>query len=164
MIDSTKGKKIMSLARIFYTAFQNRDWKTMQACYHDKATFSDPAFPDLNSTEVKAMWKMLVTRGKDLTVKFEILTESDETATVKWIADYTFSKSGRKVNNIITARMDFLDGKILMHTDQFSFYRWSCQALGLSGFLLGWTPILQKKVQSTARQQLVTFMEKEPNS
>ncbi|MCA0444962.1 MAG: nuclear transport factor 2 family protein [Bacteroidetes bacterium] len=154
----------MSLARIFYTAFQNRDWKTMQACYHDKATFSDPAFPDLNSTEVKAMWKMLVTRGKDLTIKFEIISESEDKATVKWIADYTFSRSGRKVNNIIVARMEFLDGKILKHTDQFSFYRWSRQALGLTGLLLGWTPFLQKKVQSNARQQLVAFMEKEPKS
>lgn len=164
MIDLTKGEKIMSLTRIFYTAFQNRDWKTMQECYHDRATFSDPAFPDLNSTEVKAMWKMLVTRGKDLTVQFEVLSESEEMATVKWIADYTFSRTGRKVNNIILARMDFLDGKILMHTDHFSFYRWSRQALGLTGLLLGWTPFLQKKVQSTARQQLVSFLEKELNS
>jgi ketosteroid isomerase-like protein len=41
----------------FYTAFQNKDYKTMQAAYTDTATFSDPVFENLNAAEVRAMWK-----------------------------------------------------------------------------------------------------------
>ncbi len=43
----------------FYTAFQQRDYKTMQDCYHEEAVFLDPVFEDLNATEVKYMWEML---------------------------------------------------------------------------------------------------------
>ena len=54
------------LITTFYSAFQKKDYKTMQNCYADNATFSDPVFVNLNATEVKAMWEMLCIRGTDL--------------------------------------------------------------------------------------------------
>ena len=39
----------------FYTSFQNKDVKGMQACYADNAIFSDEVFKNLNSVQVKAM-------------------------------------------------------------------------------------------------------------
>jgi ketosteroid isomerase-like protein len=55
----------------FYTAFQNRDYTTMQNCYHADATFHDPAFQDLRANEVRVMWQMLLTSAKDLKVSFD---------------------------------------------------------------------------------------------
>ena len=44
-------------------------------------------------------------------------------------------------------------GKIVRHIDRFDFWRWSRMALGPAGLLLGWTPLLHKKVQAKARAQ-----------
>ena len=52
----------------FYAALDRRDAEAMIACYHPKATFSDPVFPQLDAAGVAAMWRMLCERGKDLRV------------------------------------------------------------------------------------------------
>ena len=43
---------------------------------------------------------------------------------------------------------------IARHTDRFSFWRWSRQALGPVGLWLGWTPFLRAKVRANARAGL----------
>ena len=43
-----------------------RDWRTMGRLYADDARFSDPAVPDLDAGQVRAMWRMLISRGTDL--------------------------------------------------------------------------------------------------
>ena len=78
----------------FYTAFQNKDYKTMQDCYAENATFSDPVFENLNVAEVKAMWEMLITRGKDLQLEFSNVEANETMGSAEWIATYTFSASG----------------------------------------------------------------------
>jgi hypothetical protein len=142
----------------FYSAFQNKDWQTMQSCYHDEATFSDPVFQNLNAKEVKAMWHMLVTSGKDLVLQFSNVQASATNGSCHWEAFYTFSKTGKKVHNIIEARFEFKDGKIFRHTDSFDLWRWGRMALGLSGLLLGWSSVLQNKVRSMAKANLTKFM------
>ncbi|MBK6541149.1 MAG: nuclear transport factor 2 family protein [Flavobacteriales bacterium] len=151
----------MSVITRFYTAFAQRDWATMGACYHDQARFGDPAFPDLDAAGVRAMWKMLVTGGKDLRIIFTVLEENTSGGKAHWDAYYTFSKTGRKVHNSITATFTFKDGLILTHQDHFDFWRWSRQALGISGLLLGWTLMLRKKVQGVAAGSLRSFRAKE---
>jgi ketosteroid isomerase-like protein len=146
------------LIRQFYTAFQNKDYVTMQELYHTKASFSDPVFQNLKSQEVKAMWEMLITSGKDLRVTFSNVTATETTGTCHWDAWYTFSRTGRKVHNSIDASFEFQDGKIVRHQDTFDFWRWSRQALGLSGLLLGWTPVIRNKVSDLARKSLRKFM------
>jgi len=146
------------LIRQFYTAFQNKDYVTMQELYHTKASFSDPVFQNLKSQEVKAMWEMLITSGKDLKVTFSNITATETTGTCHWDAWYTFSRTGRKVHNSIDASFEFQDGKIVRHQDAFDFWRWSRQALGLSGLLLGWTPVIRNKVSDLARKSLRKFM------
>ncbi len=146
----------------FYTAFQLGDYQTMQGCYHEEATFTDPVFVGLSSREVKAMWQMLITSGRDLTVAFRDVNASDGSGSAHWEAWYTFSRTGRKVHNVIEARMQFKDGKIWRHEDQFSFWRWSQQALGSSGYWLGWTPLVKNKVRSTARRSLEKFLKENP--
>lgn len=144
----------------FYTAFQQKDYKTMQSLYHKDAVFSDPAFPNLDQRGVQAMWQMLITRGKDLELSFSEVKADENTGSCRWDANYTFSKTGNKVHNIIFATFVFKDGKIIKHTDSFDFYRWSSQALGMMGKLLGWTSFLKNKVQQTANEQLIVFRQK----
>lgn len=146
-----------ALIESFYRAFQIRDSATMAACYHPKARFSDPAFPDLDAAAVRAMWSMLCARGKDLRIEFRDVYANQSTGTAHWEAWYTFSATGRKVHNVIDARFEFLDGLIWRHTDVFDFHRWAGQALGLSGKLLGGTGFLQKKVQAQAAKSLAAW-------
>jgi ketosteroid isomerase-like protein len=142
----------------FYNSFAQRDYKAMQDCYADNATFSDEAFQNLNSAQVKAMWEMLIKRGKDLQIRFQNVTANEKSGSCEWIANYTFSQTGRKVENHIKANFEFENGKIIKHLDQFDFYKWSSQALGLPGKLLGWTSFLKNKVRATAMKSLTDFM------
>lgn len=148
------------VARAFYDAFKQKDFRTMQGLYADSATFSDPAFVGLNAQQVRAMWEMLISRGKDLQLTYQILEEKGSQVKTEWIATYTFSQTGRKVVNKIVADMTIENGLIVKHIDSFSFHKWASQALGTVGLLLGWTGFLRKKVQTKARQGLDIFMQK----
>ena len=144
----------MSVLTRFYTAFAQRDWSTMGACYADDARFSDPVFPDLDAAGVRGMWKMLLTSGTDLRVTFKVVEESAQRGVCEWEAFYTFSRTGRKVHNIIRSEFELRDGSIVRQCDRFDFWRWSRQALGLSGVLLDWSPLVRNKVRATAAAAL----------
>ncbi|MEJ5993586.1 nuclear transport factor 2 family protein [Pedobacter sp. Du54] len=141
----------------FYICFKNKDFKGMQDCYSDKATFSDAVFKNLNAQEVKAMWQMLITKGKDFRLEFKDISATDTTAKAHWDAYYTFSATGKKVINRIDATFEIENGKIVKHTDNFNFHTWAKQALGLTGMLLGWTSFLNKKVSAQAMKNLENF-------
>lgn len=143
----------------FYTCFQNKDYKGMQDCYADNATFSDPVFSNLDSQQVKAMWEMLLKTGKDLHLEFKNVRADEKTGSAGWVAYYTFSRTGNKVVNRITARFIFENGKIVTHNDDFDFYTWAKQSLGITGLLLGRTPFLKNKIRATAMQNLNAFMQ-----
>ncbi len=146
------------LIQHFYTAFQSGDIESMVACYHDDAEFSDPAFGPLKGEEVRNMWRMLHLRsGGNLDVTFGNVRPAGEGVQADWEARYLFSKSGRKVHNVIRASFLFRDGKIIRHQDRFDFWRWSRMALGFPGLLLGWTPFLRKKVRNEALAGLRRF-------
>lgn len=151
-----------TLVRKFYDAFARKDFLTMQSCYHPDARFSDPVFPNLSAKEVKAMWQMLLTSSKDLRIEYSSVVADQSKGSCHWEAWYTFSRSGRPVHNIIDASFEFRDGLIFRHTDHFNFYRWSRQALGLSGIILGWTPLIQSKVRATAAKSLAKFVSSLP--
>lgn len=149
------------LIQKFYTCFQNKDYKGMQDCYADNALFNDSVFKNLSSSQVKAMWEMLIKNGKDLRLDFKDIKATETTGTAHWDVHYTFSKTGNKVTNRIDASFTFENGKIVSHTDDFDFYTWAKQALGTTGILLGWTAFMKNKVQKTAIESLNTFMNKE---
>jgi ketosteroid isomerase-like protein len=152
----------MQLIEKFYTSFQKKDYAGMIACYHPQIEFSDPVFASLRGKQAGAMWHMLCERGKDLELQFSDVQARGDTGWAHWEATYSFSGSGRKVHNIIDATFLFSDGKIIKHRDAFDFWRWSRQALGTSGLLLGWSPILKSKVRETAMKGLYAFIEKHP--
>jgi ketosteroid isomerase-like protein len=146
----------------FYSAFQRKDWKAMQACYHDSVHFSDPVFTDLKGNAAKAMWHMLVNAGKDLELTFKNIETNELTGSCDWDAFYTFSRTGRKVHNVIHASFEFKDGKIIRHKDNFDLWRWAGMALGMPGKLLGWSPMIRAKVRNAAMQSLAKFIEAHP--
>jgi len=84
----------------------------------------------------------------------------DGIGSAHWLADYTFS-TGRRAHNDVGAEFRFEHGLIAAHRDSFSFYAWALQALGPAGLVLGWTPILRRKVQSQARAGLEEFLAQE---
>ena len=129
----------------------------MAACYAPDVRFSDPVFPALQGDQARAMWRMLCARGKDLRIEFAEVRAGDHTGSAHWEAWYTFSASGRKVHNVIEARFTFANGLIATHTDTFDLYRWSRQALGLKGTLLGWTPLVQGAIRRQAQTALDRF-------
>ncbi len=141
----------------FYTALSRLDGAAMAACYADDATFSDPVFPGLKNGEPGKMWRMLTTRGKDMTVVFDGIEADGASGKAHWVATYTFSGTGARVVNDIQANFTFKNGKIATHRDQFDLYKWMRQALGLKGLLLGWLPPVQAKLQKTARAGLDAF-------
>ncbi|MGZ8545301.1 MAG: nuclear transport factor 2 family protein [Flavisolibacter sp.] len=149
----------IELIQHFYTCFQQRDFKGMQDCYAHDARFTDPVFTGLDGKETRAMWEMLCKRGKDLVIDFSDVKADEQSGSAVWVAHYTFSQTGRKVVNHVKARFEFGNGLISSHQDDFNFYQWARQALGLPGLLLGWTPVFRHKIQNTARKGLHRFMQ-----
>ncbi|KRP53446.1 nuclear transport factor 2 family protein [Pseudomonas poae] len=141
----------------FYEAFQRLDAEAMAACYTEDVVFSDPAFGELRGRDAGDMWRMLTTRAKDFSLTFDHVRSDDTTGSAHWVATYLFSATGNTVVNDIGARFVFRDGKICEHHDHFDLWRWSRQALGFKGWLLGWSPALKNAVRAQARKGLQAF-------
>ncbi|MGB3182082.1 MAG: nuclear transport factor 2 family protein [Cyclobacteriaceae bacterium] len=145
----------------FYSAFAEENADRMVTYYTDETVFSDPAFGTLKGPRAMAMWQMLMERSKgQLQIEYEIAEANTGTGVVRWQADYPFGPDKRRVINHVTSRLILENGKIIRHADSFSFGKWSRQALGLPGLLLGWTPFMQKAVQKKTGKLLSRYMEK----
>jgi len=154
--------------RRFYDAFARLDAETMAACYAPDARFDDEAFSLQGAGEVGGMWRMLceATRSKGAAVwrlDYGQLRVDGATGSAHWDAHYLFSATGRIVDNSIDSRFEFTpEGLIARQRDRFDFWRWSRQALGAPGLLLGWSPMLKKKVRATAAKNLAAYMARKP--
>ena len=149
-----------NLIGCFYAALGNCDATAMGRCYADNATFSDPVFTQLDADGVRTMWAMLCARASDLEVSVSDIAADDKSGSACWVASYTFSKTGRKVRNVIDARFEFSDGKIVRHSDNFDLWRWAGMALGIKGQLLGWLPAVQNAIRSEAGKSLAAYRRK----
>jgi SnoaL-like domain len=143
-----------------YAAFAALDAKGMAGCYADDASFEDEAFSLRGRHQIGGMWSMLIEGIKKQGRKDWKLDVSGITETrAHWEPTYRFSSTGRLVHNIIDAEFEFdSQGLIKRQRDRFSFWRWSRQALGLPGMLLGWSGFLRGKVKRTAARQLEKYM------
>lgn len=141
----------------FYTAFTKGDWKTMISFYHEDIEFNDPIFKRLNYKEVTSMWEMLLSSSKNMEVNYTIKDIKNDIC-ANWIASYIFSKTNRKVINNVIASIEIKDGKIIKHTDDFNFHKWSRQSLGFVGTLFGKTKWLRNKIAVQADLNLQKFI------
>ena len=139
-----------------YLALDRRDGGTMAASYAPNAEFRDPVF-ELAGGRVALMWRMLCARATDLRCEARDIEADERTGRARWRATYTFAASGRRVVNDVTSRFEFADGLIVRQVDTFDFWRWSRQALGVPGWLLGWSGWLRGKVRRQAEAQLARF-------
>lgn len=147
-----------ALIRGFYDAFGRRDHAAMAAAYLPTATFTDPVFGTLTGWRIGAMWRMLCERATDLTITATDIQADADRGSAHWEAHYTFTATGHRVHNVIEATFRLEGGKILTHVDRFSLYRWSSQALGFKGVLLGWSPLVQHAVRKQAARGLEQFI------
>lgn len=143
----------------FYTSFAEGNWNGMTSCYHDDIMFQDPAFGQLTGERAKKMWEMLLSQKNETTkITFANVQTTADIASAKWTAEYIFGEKKRKVINNVTAKFKFKDGKIIEHIDSFNMWKWSKQALGMPGYLLGWTSFMKNKVQKSTNQKLDTYI------
>lgn len=142
-----------SVAKHFWESLAAKDADEMAGCYAPDATFEDEVFR-LRGPACGLMWRMLFQGAADLRIRTHTLTEGDGVAHGVWEAWYTFTATGRPVHNRIHSRFVVRDGKIVDHKDRFPFYKWSRQALGAKGWLLGWTPLVRAAVRKQARRRL----------
>lgn len=145
----------------FYAAFSNGDAVKMASYYHPEVQFNDPAFGLLQGKDVASMWKMLLSKNKDaIKIQVSKIKATDFSGSAHWMATYTFSQTNNQVVNTVFAEFIFKDGLIIKHTDTFDMWKWTRQAFGFKGFLLGWTGFFQKKVNETAVKSLSKFKQK----
>ncbi len=148
----------------FYTAFAALDAAGMASCYADSVVFDDEVFSLQGKAQTMGMWTMLCdairTQGRDdWRLDFSAIGADAHTGQAHWEAHYRFSGTGRLVHNRIDAQFGFdPQGLICSHRDQFNFWRWSRQALGAPGWVLGWTALLRRKVRAQARAKLKKFL------
>ena len=152
-----------ALIKRFYKAFAELDSATMVASYAPDAFFEDPVFTLNGRDEIGSMWTMLAenvkAKGRDAWKLEASGISADAThGKAHWEPHYRFSATGRLVHNIVDAEFMFKDGLIIDHRDRFNFWRWSRQALGAPGLVLGWTPIVRNKVRATAAANLAAFV------
>ena len=145
----------------FYEALGRRDAATMVACYAPDATFEDPAFGKLDADGVKAMWRMLCERGRDLHVVARGIEADERRGHAHWTATYSYGPTRRRVVNEIDAAFTFRHGLIVEHVDKFNLRRWAQQALGVSGRVLGFTPLLAPLVRKQATASLEAWRRRE---
>ena len=153
----------VELIQRFYTAFAVLDDATIAGCYAPDAKFMDEVFQLEGRDQVAGMWRMLCAatraKGRDVwSLTFGGIEADDRQGHAHWQANYRFSATGRLVHNVIDAEFEFRDGLIVVQRDRFDFWRWSRQALGPPGWLLGWSPVLRRKVQAQAAANLRTFL------
>jgi len=141
----------------FYAAFAAGDAGGMIACYADDITFEDPAFGLLKGRDAKNMWRMLLGNNTGIKITARNVEANHETGSADWVAEYVFSRTGRRVVNRVHAQFGFKEGKIVRHTDTFNAWKWAGQALGLSGYLLGWTPFMKNKIRRQTNGLLAKY-------
>jgi len=151
-----------AVIRRFYAAFAALDSDAMQSCYASDASFEDPVFDLEGRDRIGAMWRMLCEtirdKGHDAwRLDVSRIACEGNTGRAHWEPHYRFSATGRPVHNIVDATFTFEDGLIATHRDTFDFWRWSRQALGPAGALLGWSPMLRNKVRAQAASNLAAF-------
>lgn len=147
------------LVREFFAAFARRDGEAMGRCYHDDVMFTDPVFPRLHGSHARDMWRMLTARARDLEVVLESAGGGEAGVRARWTARYTFTRTGRRVENHVESLFAFRDGLVVRHFDHFSFWRWAAQAFGPAGAALGWFAPFKWKVRRDAARALERFGE-----
>lgn len=155
-------KPTEQVAITYFEGFKNKNPEQMNALYKPEVDgiFNDPIFQNLSTKEVQAMWSMLLRGSKDLTSTYEIVSVTDNSATVDWVAYYTYSATGRKVTNRVRSVMQIENGLIVKQNDTFDLCAWTGQALPpVVAQVFCWVPGVT--IRKLARKTLDGYIEKQ---
>lgn len=146
----------------FYAAFAVLDTDGMAAFYAPDVRFEDPVFVLAGREAVVAMWSMLCetvkAKGREAwSLEASAISADALGGRAHWEARYRFSATGRLVHNRIDATFVFRDGLIVRHVDHFDVWRWSRQALGAPGLVLGWSGFLRRRIREQAGARLAAW-------
>ena len=107
------------------------------------------------------MWAMLLSKKEsELSIEYGKVSAEESSGRAEWTAIYNYGPKKRLVVNKIKSQFEFRNGKIIEQTDSFDLWKWSRQALGPLGYILGWTPFFQNKIRRMARKSLFSYMKK----
>ncbi len=138
-----------------YTAIGTRNISAVDSCYAPNATFCDGMFGLLERPEMLAMWEHLfATLLAQATVQVTDAATVHTDGRVVWTAAYTFPGTGRPVHNVIYAELQFENGLISSHREQFDMTSWIQQAIGMDAALAA-APQTQAHIRHQARAQLL---------
>ncbi|KAH8923203.1 hypothetical protein BT69DRAFT_1262631 [Atractiella rhizophila] len=147
----------------YQSSHASLDWEGMSSCLSPTYTFSDPAFPDLDERMSKGMWCMFLENRETnkMVVKCGPATKTGENT---WEYDYSvdYVLNSRPILNHMHATLTLSPSTNLItkQVDHFDFYAWARQALGVSGYLLGWTEMVKGQVRTRAKGRLEGFLKK----
>ena len=136
----------------FYDALSRREAEVMAAMYASHAAFEDEVFR-LRGEEIGRMWRTLLGRAREFSVKYTIAQAGSGRGTVEWTARYLFGGK-RPVVNVILSELRLENGLIVEQRDRFDFPRWAAQALGAPGRLFGRFGWFRQAVAKKARRGL----------
>jgi uncharacterized protein len=147
-----------ALLEKLYNGLERHDHDAMADCYHPDATFADIAFDLRGREQIHAMWHMIAESDLESTYSIESCNARD--GVVGWIADYTFTDTGRRVHNVLRSRLVLNDGLIVEHRDDSDPWKWGLQALGPVKGPLAWlVPAIR---QRKAAEKLADFISRHP--
>ncbi len=147
-----------------YAAFTRLDGAAMAACYAEDAEFRDPVFHLRGRDEVGAMWGMLCEQVRAGGLQHWRLSVRDHGhSQMRVEVEYPYAPTGRVVHNFIHSQFEFdAQGLVLRQVDRFGLWRWTRQALGWRGTLLGWTPWVRRRVRQGAAAALRRYRQRDP--
>lgn len=149
----------------FFDALARLDAYALAQCYAPSARFEDAAWSLQGTEAIAAMWEMICDDTRRLGAdvwRLECLRirGTRHRCKVDWRLSHRDPATGRLIHQRMESRFLLTrDGRIDFHENRFSLWRWSRQARGLSGWLLGWTPIMRQRVRHDAAQRLDRYLE-----
>jgi ketosteroid isomerase-like protein len=142
-----------------YESVKRGDAAAATECYCDDASYRDIAFDLKGKADIAAMWRLVCSRG----VKVEYSDIRTEGSEVKghWVFNYKFH-GANPVHNPMDSTFVLRDGKILVHHDHASRWKWAKQALGIpKGALVTILPFILRK---QAKEELEASKAKAPGT
>jgi ketosteroid isomerase-like protein len=145
-----------------YRSLAAHDPARMAECYDENATFRDIAFHFQGRDKIQDMWKFVTRPEPGLTVTFEIVSADDDQVKARLTDHYTFTDTGRTVDNAITSTFQFKDGLILHHNDDCDPVAWANMAMtGPKAWLAGHArPVRALAANKKLKEYLRTELEK----
>ncbi len=141
----------------FFTAFAKKDLDAMLDCYHKNVVYDDVSFGKQQQEKAKAVWRFLIKNvGEKAVITFSNIQTSATSGQANGTITYYFGK--RKITNEITATFHFQDGKIIYHKDEYNLWKWSQQAFGFVGYLIGWSLAFRWLIRWQMQRSLQAFI------